>query len=598
MTLNKKQEPRGQSMDVLAPRDHAEQNKKYFSSKELHKNTELYNRERVSRSAQNNRKALEVGMLRTNRSAGPTRKVVQEVNDTAGKKEAKGAMDEIYYEEDLEETAKKPAKSAKTAKSAKNPRLRLVSRVLAVLATVANVFFLYRLLATNILPVKYVLIAVLAIALISLFYIFKAFRKKTKKVTLIILDVFAVIISAVLLFAAAKIDQVFSFLENNIANKQYAVYDVIVNKDSKLEKLADLSGKEIITYKELVQDVSDEKLKETISNKIAGSSLKFRSDLDSVFNVVADDEDEVIIVNDGTYESYIENLPKYAEKVKIIETIEIEMDGKAVEATVSDLTKTPFILYISGIDTRTGTMPSRSLSDVNIIAVINPVTKKVQLVSIPRDSYVMIHGTTGLPDKLTHAGSRGGVALSQATLEDLYGIKIDRYVRVNFNFVEKLVDAIGGITVDSDVDTFTTLHEKCTINPGKNDLNGKCAIGFSRERYAYSDGDRHRGRNQLQVIEKIFDKMTSGTTILSKYTDILNSLNGTFDSNLSMDDITSLARMQLDTMAKWSITDYSVTGTGANKPTNSYPNQNLYVMNVDESSLKTAKQKIQAALDV
>ena len=92
--------------------------------------------------------------------------------------------------------------------------------------------------------------------------------------------------------------------------------------------------------------------------------------------------------------------------------------------------------------------------------------------------------------------------------------------------------------------------------------------------------------------------MTSGTTILSKYTDILNSLNGTFDSNLSMDDITSLARMQLDTMAKWSITDYSVTGTGANKPTNSYPNQNLYVMNVDESSLKTAKQKIQAALDI
>lgn len=479
----------------------------------------------------------------------------------------------------------------------KPSRLRAASRVFAVLATIINIAFLYNLLKTNMLPAKYTYAAIGGILVVSLFYLFKTFRSKTKKVTLVLLDFLAIVFSAGLLFASVKIDQVISFLEKNIDNKQYAVYDVIVNIDSSMNDLESVRGKEIITYKELVADVSDEKLKETVSKEIPDSDLKFRSDLDSVFNVVADDKESVIIVNDGTYSAYIENMTDYASKVKIIAEIKIEMDGKAVEATEADLTNTPFVLYISGIDTRTGTMPSRSLSDVNIVAAINPVSKKVQLVSIPRDAYVMLHGTTGLPDKLTHAGSRGGVALSQATLEDLYGIKIDRYVRVNFNFVERLVDAIGGITIYSDVDTFTTTHEKCVIRPGNNDLNGKCAIGFSRERYAYSDGDRHRGRNQLQVIEKIFDKVTSGSTIVSKYTEILNSLNGTFDSNLSMDDITSLARMQLDSMSKWTIEDYSVTGKGASLPTNSYPNQNLYVMHVDEASLAEAKAKLQTALD-
>lgn len=566
---------RGNTMDVKPPKDFKKKDEKYFAEEEA----------KLEAEAQR--------LLEEKKESEVEVNVIKNVKVNVEKSPKRNSNKQMTN--NRKNNYKRPV-SKKQSVEKISSKVRSISKVFAVLATVVNVSFIVRLFTTNMLPAKYIYPATAVLILISLFYLFKAFRKKTKKVTLVLLDILAIIISAGLVFATAKINEVFSFISSNIDNKQYAVYDVIVNKNAAYEKISDVKDKEIVTYKELVKDVSDDKLKEAVSKEISGSSLKFYADLDSVFNTVADNNENVIVVNDGTYAAYVENMPKYAEGVKIIGTIKIEMDGEAVEASKTDLTNTPFILYISGIDTRTGTMPSRSLSDVNIIAVINPNSKHIQLVSIPRDAYVMLHGTTGLPDKLTHAGSRGGVALSQATLEDLYGIKIDRYVRVNFNFVEKLVDAVGGITVYSDVDTFTTLHEKCVIKPGNNDLNGKCAIGFSRERYAYADGDRHRGRNQLQVIEKIFDKVTSGTTIISKYSDILNSLNGTFDSNMSMDDITSLARMQLDNMAKWKIEDFSVTGSGAKKLTNSYPNQELYVMDIDAASLETAKQKIQAVL--
>ena len=497
-------------------------------------------------------------------------------------------------EEEIDMTpVEKPAKKSKKCKG-----LRIFSRVVAVISAIIAGVFIYRLATTNVLPPKYFYPALAGLILLPLVYLFFAFKKRTHKITLIILDFLAIVISAVAVYAIISINTVFNFLKNNIEEtKQYAIYNVIVNKGATYNSLEDLHDKRFTTAVELQKDVSDDKLEETVKEKISGASLKFEEDIDKVMGSVLEDKTAAIIVNSGTYGAYIENMPEYEGKVRILDSIEIEIEGGKIEAKKHDLTNSPFVMYISGIDTRTGLMPTRSLSDVNITAVVNPKTKNVLLVSIPRDSYVQLHGTTGLKDKLTHAGSKGGVALSMATLQDLYGIEYDRYIRVNFNFVKKLVDAIDGITINSDVNyPFTTLHEKCYIKPGLNNINGSCAIGFARERYAYKEGDRHRGENQLQVIEKVFDKATSGSTILTRYSQILDSLNGTFDTNLSMDDITSLVRMQLDDMAKWTVKSISITGKGAKQATYSYPSQQLYTMNIDEQSLQDAIKKMNAVL--
>ena len=502
--------------------------------------------------------------------------------------------------ENIKVNVKKVTKKEAEIDSNKGNKLRVVSRVFALIATIINGFFLFRLLSTSVLPAKYAYPIMAVIVLITLFYIFKAFRNKTKRATLIILDILAVIFSAGFLFATVKINEVFGFLDKNLnSNKQVAVYNVIVNKDAEYKKLDALKNKNIKTYEELVKDVSDEKLKDAVSKKISGATLTFSEDIEDVMSTVLKDKTAVILVNEGTYGSYTDNNTEYAGKIRIIGTIEVEYENEVSEQkTDKNLTNTPFIIFLSGIDTRLDKMPTRSLSDVNMLIAVNPNTRKISMVTTPRDYYVQLHGTTGLRDKLTHAGSKGGVQLSQATLEDFYDVKVDRYVRVNFNFVMKLVDAIGGISVYQDVDkAMTTAAYKCKINPGWNEVDGKCALGFARERKSYSDGDRHRGRNQMHVIEQILKKVTSGTTILSKYSQILKSLEGTFDSNISTEDITSLVRMQLDDMKSWNVESYSVNGKGAMTATYSYPNQNLYVMEPDMATVETAKKKIQAVLN-
>lgn len=272
-------------------------------------------------------------------------------------------------------------------------------------------------------------------------------------------------------------------------------------------------------------------------------------------------------------------------------------DGDQSTQTVDD---EPFLVYLQGIDTRTDSLPEKSLADVNLVAGIDPAQHKILLVAIPRDSYVHIHDTpaNALNDKLTHAGSIGGLELSKATIEDLLDVELPHYVRVNFNFVKGLVDAIGGINLYSDQSTaFTCWTDKnCTFQPGDNFVYGDCALAFARERKAYDTGDRHRGENQEQVISSILSKVASSSTLLSSYSDILGALNGTFETNFTVADVTTLIRDQLDNLKGWSTESYNINGTGAKSATYSYPNQQLYVMNLDESTVTTAKEKLQAFL--
>ena len=504
----------------------------------------------------------------------------------------------------VEEKEKVTVKKEMKKKEDKKSNLRAVSKVFAIIATIINSVFAFRLFSTSILPAKYAYPVLAGLALVTLFYIYKVFRNKTHKTVLIILDILALILSAAFLFATVKINQVFGFLDNTF-NKgtQTAIYNIVVNKDASYSKPEDLQDKPLLSYEELIKDISNEDLEKKLKETIPGTSLEFKDDIDAVMNSILKDKTAAILVNAGTYGSYVDSNVNYEGNVKIIGTIEATYKEEiSTDDTKKDITNTPFVLFINGIDTRTDKMPSRSLSDVNIVAAINPNTRKIVMVTTPRDYYVQLHGTTGLRDKLTHSGTKGGVKLSQATLEDLYDVKIDRYIRVNFNFVKKLVDAIGGISIYNDVDyaihtnDVLNRNDKCTIQPGWNEVNGKCALGFARERKQYKDGDRHRGRNQMHVIEQIIKKVTSASTLLSKYSDIMKSLEGTFDTSISTEDITSLVRMQLDDMASWEVEQYSVNGKGQLTKTYSYPNQNLYVMFPDKNTVNTAKEKIKKVL--
>ena len=230
-----------------------------------------------------------------------------------------------------------------------------------------------------------------------------------------------------------------------------------------------------------------------------------------------------------------------------------------------------------------------------MIMTVNPNTGKMLLTSIPRDYYVQLHGTTGRKDKLTHSGTYG-INMTTQTVEDLLGIDINYYIRVNFTTLIKLVDKLGGIDVYSDKGFTPWTNTAIYIPKGNVHMNGEMALAFARERHAYTEGDRHRVQNQQDVLEAVFKKLTKTSTLVSSYTGILDTLDGSFETNMSKDTITSLAKFQINKMPSWNIEKISVNGSDSSNYTYSYPGQKLYVMEPDMQTVTEASNKIKDVL--
>ncbi len=271
--------------------------------------------------------------------------------------------------------------------------------------------------------------------------------------------------------------------------------------------------------------------------------------------------------------------------------------GLLTGAEANKITKEPFVVYLSGVDTR-GELTEKARSDVNILAVVNPQTKQVALINTPRDYYVDLAGTNS-KDKLTHAGLYG-VETSMATLGNLYGITVDHYVRINFAGFMSIVDALGGVDVYSDY-AFTSVgspgyYDPTTFVEGWNHLNGQAALAFARERHAFASGDIQRGINQMKVIDAMLNKIKS-PALLMGFSKIMDAAADCFVTNFSQDQISALVRMQLSDLADWDIQSYTVTGSSATS-TQCYSakGQKLYVMKPDNAAVAKAKEMIAAVL--
>lgn len=472
---------------------------------------------------------------------------------------------------------------------------RFFTRFLWIIALIITIFFGYELHKLNVLPTKYFLIVVGVMFLLMFIFGAIALRKKIGRKALTIVSFLLVIYIAIFAFGSLKIKDTVSFMEKNLGIKfETNVYYVLVNKDSEYKKIKDIKGETVYSFKEQenMKDIESALLKKV------DVDIEYESSIYDLLNNLTSDNELVVYVNSGNYDVMNQNNDEYSKKVKILETIEIKTKKK-VKKTTLDVTEDPFIVLINGIDTRSDSLPSRSLSDVNMLMAINQKTHKILLVSIPRDYYLTIPNTGGGKDKLTHTGTIGGVETTIATIEENFGIKISYYVRVNFNFVKNLVDSIGGIDIYNDQDYgFSCWTDRgCYFEPEWNyGVDGRCALAFARERYAYSSGDRHRGENQQHVIDQILHKVTSSSALVSNYSGILDSLSGTFETNISNEDLSALIKMQINKMPGWDLEKYQVTGDGTSAYTYSYPNEQLYVMIPDESTMFEATNRIKAIL--
>ena len=409
-------------------------------------------------------------------------------------------------------------------------------------------------------------------------------RKRTNKTSRIIISIVCIIFTITYIVINYSIVHTTKVIDNiTTNNEEYKIYEVLVLKDSKYKSIKQLKNTNIGFIE---TDTYLEESTNTLKKKIDYELNKY-TDISTLFTSLEENKVSAISIEESMI-NLLEEEIAISDKTKIIYEYKVLAKNDNVIKTENNTNK-PFILYISGTDSRTG-INTVSRSDVNIVAAINPNTRKILLVSIPRDYYVQLHDTTGIKDKLTHAGIYG-INKSITTIEDLLDIKIDRYVKVSFDTVKRTVDLIDGIDIYSDIDFTSWMSKKCKFHTGVQHVDGFCALAFARERKAYTRGDRHRGENQEQVITKVLEKITEPKYLL-KYNSLLDITKDTFHTNMSKEEIIKLVENEYYATTKWQIETYNLDGEGAMLPTYSMGSMNLWVMLPDEETIYTAKGKI------
>lgn len=304
--------------------------------------------------------------------------------------------------------------------------------------------------------------------------------------------------------------------------------------------------------------------------------------LDALVNLK---EVNAIILNKSfiTLLDEVEGNIDYTTKIREIHSFSFK--NESIKKSEKSEYKKVFTVCISGIDCY-GSTSRKGRSDVNILATVNTETGQVLLVSTPRDYYVPLSISNGVPDKLTHAGIYG-IDVTRDTLSMLYGIEIDYYFRVNFDGFQEIIDALGGISVISDYDFSSQSYNFTT---GENVLDGKKALAFARNRYSFSGGDRQRGKNQMAVIKGVINKLAD-PSIISNYKEILDGLKGAFNTDISYENVTKIIQKYIKDGTKWNVVSYSVDGKGANENPYSLSSY-VYVMKPDQLTVDRAKELI------
>ena len=356
-------------------------------------------------------------------------------------------------------------------------------------------------------------------------------------------------------------------------------YNVMVLKDSDYKAIEDINNLKI----GIVNTYNEEALTK-LNKKVSLSYYKSNS-YNQLVDKLFSGSLKVILLEDSAIDILKEENPDFENKINIIYKFSIDVKQKSIKDKVN-ITKEPFNIYISGIDTY-GSVNSVSRSDVNIIMTVNPKDGKIILTWIPRDYYVKLYEIDEY-DKLTHAGIYG-VETSVKTIEELLGIDINYYIKLNFTSLTKTVDTFGGVNVDSKY-AFTS-QDGYKFNRGENLLDGKRALSFVRERKNLPNGDKSRGENQLSVLGAIIEKASS-KAIITKYNNFLKTLKQSFVTNLSNNEITDFIKMQIDKNIKWKIENITLDGTDGYEYTYSYSKHKLYVMIPDDELVKNATKII------
>ena len=490
----------------------------------------------------------------------------------------------------------------------KNKKQNKVGKVFGVIFSIvmiaATMYLLFNIIKLNVLPTKLLFLITIVFVLLDLIFILLLCFATKGVVSKIICIIFALAISLGSCLGGYYMSKTGGLLSSmtNVAKHSKNTVSVVVKESSDMKNKNDLSGHSIGTLANINTTGSKKILKELNKSGIQMEKREYGS-LTEMLESFYNGEVDSIVINESS-RSQITDIDAYKDfdnNTRVVYQTSYEVENTDKANAVSNITTTPFNVLISGSDTRGG-FDENGRSDVIMVATVNPKTGTVLLTSVPRDFYVPTACDAGdgcqegALDKITHTGIHG-TNTTKRTVEQLLGIEINYTFKVGFDTVTDLVDAIGGIDVTVApgyaVDSFLMIPS-FSVHEGVNHLNGQQALAYARERYAYTEGDRQRTKNQQQVLMGIVDKVTS-PAIVTNYAQIMDSMSNTFSTTMSNDEISSLIKYQLNKNPKWKMEQYMVNGTGDTLMCAELGDA-AYVMVPDQSTVTTAKNKINAVL--
>ncbi|HEM4256472.1 TPA: LCP family protein [Streptococcus suis] len=469
----------------------------------------------------------------------------------------------------------------------KSSKFKLVNFALLGLYAITLCLFLVTMYRYNILDFRYLnYIVTLLLVGVAVLAGLLMWRKKARIFTAFLL-IFSLVITSVGIYGMQEVVKFSTRLNSNSTFSEYEM-SILIPANSEITDVRQLTSilapaeydQENITA--LLDDIS--KMESTqLATSPATSYL-------TAYQSMINGESQAMVFN-GVFTNILENEdPDFSSKVKKIYSFKVT---QTVETATEQVSGDSFNIYISGIDAY-GPISSVSRSDVNIIMTVNRATHKILLTTTPRDSYVAIaDGGQNQYDKLTHAGIYG-VNASVHTLENLYGIDISNYIRLNFTSFLQLIDLVGGIDVEN-TQEFTSGGYNFPV--GTVHLDAEQALIFVRERYSLANGDNDRGKNQEKVIAALIKKLSSPEN-LRNYQAILNSLEDSIQTDISIETIIGLVNTQLESGTQFTVESQALTGTGRSDLSSyAMPGSQLYMMEINQDSLEQAKAAIQSVLD-
>ena len=469
----------------------------------------------------------------------------------------------------------------------------------------ASLALYIRLMATGMLSNLYLIILMVVLIVLNTVSVIVQLPLRRNKAGKLIMGIVSLLLSGAMLYGVVAVNSVQSALSKIVGKMtETEITEVRVMNDNPATSMGDTKG---YTFGYIAD--ADTKNTQSILDEISKSFGTIKSkgydSMTALADALYDDEVDAILINQGYVDLLTEKdgYTDFRDQTRVLYTYTTTHEVDPIVPNTS-ITKEPFVVYCSGIDARVDDISAKSRSDVNILAVVNPTTKQILLVNTPRDYYLPL-ARNGELDKLTHAGLYG-IDESMKVLGNLYGVQADYYVRVNFAGLVKIVDALGGVDIESDAN-FSCVpmetpdgngdytYQKYSFTKGINHVNGSQALAFARERKAFADGDNRRGQHQMTVIKAIVNKACS-SAVLTKYQELLKAASDAFITNMPYADISSLVQMQLGDMADWNITTYAVSGEGSTEYCYALGDK-AWVMIKDSSKVNTAKNMIQQVIN-